>query len=501
MATIIDLGQKVKAKYPVYSNMDDADLGKKVKAKYPGSYDDFNDISKITPDKYVETQHIEPDQATLAPNVLAVKGEKVNPDKYTETVTAKTPTFFDKLKQNTQQRAGNLMETIDAQAQGKQTWGETLLQSAGQGAGLVNDTAGQVVDKVTPEAIKRPIASLFSKAASSQTGQELMGEVNNFTQAHPRATRDLGAVFNIGSTYAGAKAAAKTAGVVSDGVNSVAQKVTGKSLGEMFAQRAEEQATKKGLKAIMPAAKDLTKLEKENALQQGRGTVKGLFNQFDVVASEKEKDVARTVGKIVKNDNPIKDIGRLENAVAKKGDEVIQYLKGNDIGFDENKVRGVLQDVVNSDERQLFLVGDEAAQKTYNGTMETFMKVLKRKPQTLSGLLETRKEFDQIAKRSISGVFDKMNPKSVAVQDIRRAVNDFIANELPEGNPYKAQLKEMSHMYTGVEYLSEKGAKDVGTNAISRWMNRNPIKRKILKGGGLATLGAVGGKGLYDILH
>lgn len=43
MPSLSDLGQKVKAKYPQYANIDDAELGRKVKAKYPGAYQEFTD--------------------------------------------------------------------------------------------------------------------------------------------------------------------------------------------------------------------------------------------------------------------------------------------------------------------------------------------------------------------------------------------------------------------------------------------------------------------------
>ncbi|MEN6603013.1 MAG: hypothetical protein ABFD86_11420, partial [Bryobacteraceae bacterium] len=47
--TIVDLGKKVKAKYPgAYDDMPDAELGRTVKGKYPGSYDDFADIAVPT---------------------------------------------------------------------------------------------------------------------------------------------------------------------------------------------------------------------------------------------------------------------------------------------------------------------------------------------------------------------------------------------------------------------------------------------------------------------
>jgi hypothetical protein len=47
MATIEDLGRRVKAKYPgAYDDLSDAELGRRVKSKYPGAYDDFIDAPK-----------------------------------------------------------------------------------------------------------------------------------------------------------------------------------------------------------------------------------------------------------------------------------------------------------------------------------------------------------------------------------------------------------------------------------------------------------------------
>lgn len=44
--TILDLGRKVKAKYPgQYDDLSDADVGRKVKSKFPGQYDDFADVA------------------------------------------------------------------------------------------------------------------------------------------------------------------------------------------------------------------------------------------------------------------------------------------------------------------------------------------------------------------------------------------------------------------------------------------------------------------------
>jgi hypothetical protein len=59
MASVIDLGQKVKAKYPgQYDDLPDAEVGRKVKARFPGQYDDFADevqaVASHTPGEAVQ---------------------------------------------------------------------------------------------------------------------------------------------------------------------------------------------------------------------------------------------------------------------------------------------------------------------------------------------------------------------------------------------------------------------------------------------------------------
>lgn len=41
--TVVDLGRKIKAKYPEYSHIDDAELGRRIQAKYP-EYANFTDV-------------------------------------------------------------------------------------------------------------------------------------------------------------------------------------------------------------------------------------------------------------------------------------------------------------------------------------------------------------------------------------------------------------------------------------------------------------------------
>src|SRR5215475_13289561 len=59
MPDVVNLGRRVKAKYPgVYDDLPDGEVGRRVKAKFPGAYDDFTDTA-ATPAQYQQLPVLE----------------------------------------------------------------------------------------------------------------------------------------------------------------------------------------------------------------------------------------------------------------------------------------------------------------------------------------------------------------------------------------------------------------------------------------------------------
>ncbi len=81
MATVEELGKKVKAKYPgSYDTLSDADLGSKVKAKYPSEYGQFTDMP--APDQIEQTRaafEAQPRMSALEKLGAAAKSMFVDP--------------------------------------------------------------------------------------------------------------------------------------------------------------------------------------------------------------------------------------------------------------------------------------------------------------------------------------------------------------------------------------------------------------------------------------
>ena len=76
--TIMDLGRKVKAKYPgQYDDMDDGEVGRRVKSKYPGAYDDFSDEPVAPAAGYVDPMdQVRRNQAAQFPTAAEQGGRR-----------------------------------------------------------------------------------------------------------------------------------------------------------------------------------------------------------------------------------------------------------------------------------------------------------------------------------------------------------------------------------------------------------------------------------------
>lgn len=80
MATVAELGQKIKGKHPgVYDDLSDEDLGRKVMAKYPNAYADFSDSSGGKPIIIPPSQGYPEPKLMKATNPLISRGLELLP--------------------------------------------------------------------------------------------------------------------------------------------------------------------------------------------------------------------------------------------------------------------------------------------------------------------------------------------------------------------------------------------------------------------------------------
>ena len=186
--------------------------------------------------------------------------------------TPKEPGFFENVKNIIKDRSGKLSEGYSEQMQGKQSFGESALQTLGQTAGAIGDIAFQgaksLVKKVTPDFIEKPVVEkakeIGKNILETEIGQAGLNAAKAGVDAYrewkkenPRFARNLESATNIASLIPIGKGA-KVVGEAGEKAVVGAAKATGKAI----------EGTGKGVGAVGKfAASQFTGLEPKTITQ------------------------------------------------------------------------------------------------------------------------------------------------------------------------------------------------------------------------------------------
>lgn len=457
--TIQEFGKLIKKKYPEYNKFSDEEIAQQVLKKYP-QYS-----LQIRNAEGVET--------------------KQNQEK---------KGFLERFSNRLDERAEKSTESLTKSLTGQQSPASGGLQIAGQAAGAFGDligeglvSAGRGLSKITPDFIEEPVKDttkgILSGVVNSKPAQGLFKSYQKFKQNNPTTASNIEAVGNIASVFPitkgsqlGVRAGAKVAGST--------------------ATKLEASAAKSFLDdAIEVVAPKLTIKDKKTALRAGQGE-RSLFGKVSILPSSEDVKVAQSVAGVVsKNANPVDNIRKVLDEIGSVARNVENGLKNNNAIYSNKQLKSVLSQT--KEESTVVFGTNKTLERNYDAVIDEFMKIKSNKPNTLSGLLEARKEFDRVIESKFPGLFDKIagdNVRRNAVLDIRRAANQFIADKLPEGNPFKADLMRQSNMYKAVKNISDNAATLVDKNILDKALSavqKHPLAS--LLSGGVAVAGISSG--------
>ena len=211
-----------------------------------------------------------------------------------------------------------------------------------------------------------------------------------------------------------------------------------------------------------------------------------------IIPSSHDKEMADAVRDVI---SPKKSVLQNTSAIDKKirrtNNGVKEYVAQNKVPFNTNQLKSKLNS--GRDELKLVFASDANAAKTYDAVVEEFMRNVGGKDT--AGLLDARQGFDKIP--AIKKLLDSQglgeNVKKEVVLTARRKANEYIAELLPEGNPYKVSLLQETRMIEALENIAEKNRGMIGKNNLQILAQRYPILKWVI--GGIAT-GLVGGAGV-----
>jgi len=234
------------------------------------------------------------------------------------------------------------------------------------------------------------------------------------------------------------------------------------------------------------------------ALASGRGETGALgkYGKTTLKASAEDLRVATAVKGIVSpTKSPVANIAAIRSRIAELSTGVRAYLKDHNGIFNENELRAALS-LAKEDSRIIFGT-DKTLESAYDAVADELVRIAEKSKFDLASLYESRIKFDTVVEQKFPRVFDGTagdNVRANAVLDVRRAVNEFVASKLPEGNPFKTTLKQEARMFTGVENIAKKTAGIVNYGAAQRivkFMRANPVTS--FATGGILTFGAMSG--------
>lgn len=378
----------------------------------------------------------------------------------------------------------------------QQTLPETLLQGAGKGVfGAANDVIGEGLKSAvnyTPDLIKQPIVAAGNALMQTDVGQDAaelvksgVNAYSQFAQNNPRAAADVESVGNFANLVGGAKPLALGAEATGN--------VLAKS-GDALVNLGEAQANN----AKNSFVKDLVSPKITPAVasdQFSRSTEQGLFRNAVVAPTPQEKEIIDTVSQlpVSKNKSLLANYNIISDANQDEATNLISTLKQKDVAIPDDTIVNGLSDIRKNLSASPYITGD--GEKAADKVINIALNQLTNNPQTASGLLQARKDFDaEIIRLKGVKTFDPNldSPVTTAVQQVRQGINNMIDQAVPDAG-VKASLRMQSNLYRAMDNLEQKGGSE-GKNLFTRFAQKAastiPVKGAIAKTA--VALGATG---------
>lgn len=237
-----------------------------------------------------------------------------------------------------------------------------------------------------------------------------------------------------------------------------------KTIAEKYSTFTEKKAAQDALDIVTPK---LSKKETEAALSAGRGKGGGFLSKTTITPNKRLLDVADSVKGIVqKGASGADNINKIRSALSDEAENLKSEIKSVDKPYDVTDLEGKLDGL---EKDNIELKSDTTMQNKFNLTKDAALKIAKKSGNTVSSLLDARKEFDALVDKQFPTLYDRENaPFRSAVTSIRNAMNDFIEENLPDDVSFKNSLRTQSMYYDAIDNIAGKSASETKTTGLRR---------------------------------
>lgn len=440
--------------------------------------------------------------------------------KFPDSIPQQAPSFRERVGADWTKRGQQLGNVITSEASPETATNFAPLSALhvmGPLAGGITDVVNEAAKDVTPVVGKTasmafdalpPTMTLPTRFALDQLQKSGAGEeVSNYAkegidavksqygklaEEYPKTAQTAGDLVNL----AGVDAIGKT---VADAIPAA---IAGKELIGVGLQKSGAALEKSGMGSFKKKRDDFVQylvLPKETPsvlADQNRVEI-GLNKSQKVVPDAGDAAIAKTISDlpVSRNQSLLGNENIVKNGLSKEAENLKSYLQNNDVPIPDDTIINAFSDVKNNLAKNPYVVGngEKAAEVTVNNAMD----ILQKHPQTASGLLEARKEFDRFVEKQKPNVFGDgaETPVKAAVLEVRQTINNMIGDAVPHGNVLKS-LEKQTHMYRAIDNISAKRAAEAKSR-ISRFAQKTS-KAVGLKGA-IAGTAATAGLSLASI--
>ena len=276
-----------------------------------------------------------------------------------------------------------------------------------------------------------------------------------FKKTHPKMAMTIESTINIGSVLWGGGKIGEGGAVIKEGAAEAgAGKVFGKAADFTEAALAK-QKHEQALKIIKPDPQMMSGTEWKEAAARNKFEKKGIFRRPEVKTTAYHEELASTVEDVVDIHNkPLDNINNIYGKIKVAAEQTKALPEKYNRMFNQRQLQDVLNEA--KEESELIFAKNKQREWDYDAVVNKFMQIMSTKKKNLSSVLEARKEFDIFMEKKFPGIFDKDagdNVRRNAIMDVRYAANKFIEDSLPEGEKFKALLRQQNNMYNASKMI------------------------------------------------
>lgn len=253
---------------------------------------------------------------------------------------------------------------------------------------------------------------------------------------------------------------------------------------EALIQQAEKDAIKTAIKALTPK---LSSNEIENAAKGGQITRSFLGgSKIDMTKNMQFMRSVDAVKGIVKGKSAAEDINSVRSSLSNEAESLKTLVSQNDHPYTFKELESRLTNV----EEPISLRGTPF-EKQIGPIKQAAIDIAKKNGGSISGLLDARKEFDQLVEKTYPNLYNSDSaPIKNAITSIRKEINNFIDDNLPNEAGFKQSLDKQKLFYDAIDNLASKAPGEIRQGGIFKKVLKNPfVQAGIGAAGGTAVVG------------